>query len=57
MADITKCSGEGCLLRSTCYRFTAPGDGRGQSWFPSPPLCNDGCAYYLQIAGKETSHD
>ena len=26
MADITKCTGEGCPLKETCYRFTAPTD-------------------------------
>jgi hypothetical protein len=23
MTDITKCTGEGCALKETCYRFTA----------------------------------
>lgn len=32
MADISKCRGNDCPIRSTCYRFTAP-DGHWQSYF------------------------
>lgn len=28
MADITKCCGENCHLRHTCYRYLAPSDIR-----------------------------
>lgn len=42
MADITKCSGEGCDLKEKCYRFTAK-DGFRQSYFAEPPIKNGEC--------------
>lgn len=51
MADITKCEGTGCIVKETCYRFTAP-DGIRQAYFIKPPLetslQHDGitCNYY-----------
>jgi hypothetical protein len=33
MPDITKCSGSGCMLRETCYRYTAESSEFRQSWF------------------------
>ena len=42
MADITKCSGTGCPHKEKCYRFTAPADEYGQSYFVKPPLKDDG---------------
>lgn len=41
MADITKCSGEGCKIKETCYRFTAKSKPYRQSFFKSPP-CDKG---------------
>jgi len=37
MTDITKCTGEGCALKQTCYRFTAP-MGTYQSMFVEVPI-------------------
>lgn len=37
MSDITKCSGEGCLVKDMCYRFTAEGDYY-QAYFVDPPF-------------------
>ena len=45
MADISKCTGEGCALKETCYRFTAP-SGMYQSFFFSPPIKDGECDYY-----------
>lgn len=36
MADITKCTGEGCPIKDTCYRHTAP-NSEQQSWFVDIP--------------------
>jgi hypothetical protein len=36
MADITKCSGHGCLVKEKCYRFTAEA-GMRQSYFVEVP--------------------
>jgi hypothetical protein len=36
MADITKCSGEGCPLKNECYRFLAT-DSYRQSYFMTAP--------------------
>jgi hypothetical protein len=46
MPDIAKCSGEGCLDKQNCYRFTAKAD-EYQSYFMTPPIKDDGtCEYY-----------
>jgi hypothetical protein len=37
MADITKCSGEGCLLKDNCYRFTAESSDCLQSYLAEVP--------------------
>jgi hypothetical protein len=42
MTDITKCTGEGCELKETCYRFTAP-TGMLQSYFMNPPIKDGKC--------------
>lgn len=46
MADITKCTGENCTKKETCYRYTAISSER-QSYFIEPPLSKTGnCIYY-----------
>jgi hypothetical protein len=45
MTDITKCTGEGCPLKETCHRFTAPAE-MYQSYFMTPPVLNGKCEYY-----------
>ena len=44
--DISKCTGEGCFLRTTCYRFTAEADEYYQSYFEPPPIEDDKCTEY-----------
>lgn len=36
MADITKCTGEGCPIKLECYRYKAKDSDR-QSYFVNPP--------------------
>jgi len=45
MADISKCSGHGCELKETCYRYKAP-DSHWQSWFNEVPFKDGKCDYY-----------
>ena len=53
MADITKCSGEGCKKKESCYRFTAPSSDL-QTMFVTPPLDKDGeCEYYWEVTKKK----
>jgi hypothetical protein len=47
MTDITKCTGEGCALKETCYRFTAT-TGMYQSFFFEVPIKNGKCEYYWE---------
>jgi hypothetical protein len=47
MADITKCTGEGCELKETCYRFTAP-TWSYQFFFVTVPFSDGECDYYLE---------
>ena len=42
MADISKCHGEGCDKKYSCYRFTAKPD-QWQSYISPEP---DNCEYY-----------
>lgn len=53
MADITKCTGRGCDLRETCYRFTAP-KGMWQSYFMTSPIKDGECEMYWGEAAKAT---
>jgi hypothetical protein len=47
MTDITKCTGEGCELKETCYRFTAP-TWSYQFFFVTVPFSDGECDYYLE---------
>ena len=53
MADITKCTGRGCDLRESCYRFTATA-GMLQSYFMTSPIKNGECEMYWGEAAKAT---
>ena len=50
MPDITKCKGEGCVAKFTCYRFTAKPSMR-QPYFMESPIKDGGCEYYLNHNG------
>jgi hypothetical protein len=52
MADITKCTGRGCDLRETCYRFTATA-GWYQSYFMTSPVKNGECEMYWETNTNE----
>jgi len=46
MSDISMCSGTGCELKKSCYRFTAE-KGMRQSYFSKPPILpTNECFYY-----------
>ena len=53
MVDISKCKGEGCIIKHACYRFTAPASLR-QSYF-SPPIEGRGenCKYKIDVHEKK----
>jgi hypothetical protein len=38
MSDITKCNGDGCLIKDHCKRFTAIENKFYQSYFVDPPF-------------------
>lgn len=44
MPDITMCTGEGCKLKETCYRYKAKPD-QYQYYFTKPPVKNGNCEY------------
>lgn len=46
MADITKCNGEGCSIKDSCYRFTVKANEYYQSYFVEPPINNGKCEMY-----------
>lgn len=45
MADITKCSGQGCPVKENCKRFTAI-ESMKQSYFVNPPFKDNECEMY-----------
>jgi len=49
MTDITKCSGENCPMKESCYRYTAEADTM-QSYFIEPPIKDGKCEHYWEIA-------
>lgn len=53
MPDISMCSGENCLLKEECYRFTAQPDGL-QSYFTIIPYdkINNKCELLINLKGK-----
>ena len=53
MTDITKCTGEGCPLKETCYRYTAPRE-MYQSFFFGVPIKNGKCENYWGEASQST---
>jgi hypothetical protein len=48
MPDITMCHGEGCPLKTHCYRFTAPVKHWGQAYFAHLPFKVDSCSRYVR---------
>lgn len=48
MADITKCTNETCLSKSTCYRFTAKDHEFWQSYSPFGEENNISCINYIK---------
>jgi hypothetical protein len=47
MPDISKCKGEDCPMKETCYRFTANANEFMQSYFMNAPIKeDDSCEYY-----------
>jgi len=45
MADINKCTGEGCTQKEKCYRFTAI-SSEFQMYFEKPPIKDGKCDMY-----------
>jgi len=43
--DITKCKGEGCLIKESCKRFTAK-ESMMQSYFIESPIEDGKCKMY-----------
>ena len=47
--DICQCSGEGCPMKDSCWRYLAPVD-EYQSYFMEVPIDTHGkCKYYWEV--------
>ena len=46
MPDITKCLGEGCQKKYSCFRYSANANIY-QSYFIKTPIIDDKCEYYI----------
>lgn len=59
MPDIAKCSGEGCTLKESCYRFTSKPSEYMQCYFARPPTKGDDvngetkCDMYMKLKTKQ----
>jgi hypothetical protein len=49
MPDITMCDGQGCELKSTCYRYKAEPSIYGQTYFTEAPIEDEQCDYYWEV--------
>ena len=55
MTDISKCTGDACDKKDTCYRYLAPDNPYYQSYIlAEDTIDKDGCCKYY-IASKRTS--
>ena len=53
MSDISKCKGEGCNKKRSCYRFLAP-VSEYQSYFMDSPIKEDGtCNQYWEVKAEQ----
>ena len=48
------CSGQGCVMRKGCYRFTATPSEFRQSYFVTPPVQNGTCDYLIPSVPSES---
>lgn len=46
MPDITMCEGVGCVVKESCYRFTAIPNELRQSYFVDSPIEEGKCSSY-----------
>ena len=46
MADITMCTGDGCPLKETCYRYRAEPEPEHQTYLMAVPFKDGACALY-----------
>jgi hypothetical protein len=55
MPDITMCSGDGCPIKETCYRYKAT-PTEWQSYFSTPPFDKRrGCQSYWEMYDQRKS--
>ncbi len=54
--DITMCDGQGCDLKTTCYRYTATPNEYMQSYFTETPIKNGECEHYWQDAKERAKN-
>jgi hypothetical protein len=48
MPDITMCNGQGCELKSTCYRYKAE-PSKYQTYFTEAPIEGEQCEHYWEV--------
>lgn len=46
MSDITKCSGDNCPLKESCFRYIAKDNPLWQSWFSVTPIKDNTCEHF-----------
>lgn len=52
MADITKCTGDYCELKESCYRYKAKDNEYRQAYYIKAPIKNNKCNEYWQYCDK-----
>lgn len=53
MSGITKCHGDGCSKRDSCYRYTSPA-GYFQAWM-APNATGEKCGFFWSIEVKQNA--
>jgi hypothetical protein len=54
--DSTMCDGQGCELKSTCYRYKAEPSKYRQTYFTEAPNDGDQCDYYWETAEERAKN-
>ena len=57
MADVTMCSGQGCLIKDRCKRYTSFANQSYQSYFMKPPFTMKGKKFNCDMYWGENQTD
>ena len=56
MSEICKCAGDGCPVKSKCYRYTSEAEPL-QNYFVGNVREDEACSYFIDNAPKKRDRD